>query len=80
MLLTVWRGAHGGEQRHLVNYASDPQRVTLHAPQFVSGWVIAPEEREAVKVFGNELMVTVDVYKVLRLQEKHEAGAENPGL
>lgn len=80
VLLTMWRGPHGGEQWHLVNYADAPQRVTLHAPQFVSGWVIAPEEREAVKVFGNELMVTVDVYKVLRLQEKHEAGAENPGL
>lgn len=67
LLLTMYREGDGSEQWHLVNYSDQPQRVTLHTPRFVSGWVFAPTNEQAAKVFGSALIVTVDDYKVIRI-------------
>ncbi|MBN1201355.1 MAG: hypothetical protein JXJ20_05810 [Anaerolineae bacterium] len=74
VLFSLWREPDGVEQWHLVNYQDKAVRATLHAPEFVSGWVYAPGEEEAVKVFGNDVIVTVDAYKVLRL--RHQMGSQ----
>jgi hypothetical protein len=73
LLFTIWREPGGTEQWHLVNYQDEPQRVTVYAPRFVSGWVYAPEEEASVKIFGNSLIVTLDRYKVLRLARAEES-------
>jgi hypothetical protein len=70
LLFTLWREESGGEQWHLVNYQDTPQRVTLHAPQFVNGWVFTPMEDRMAKIFGNGLMMTIQDYKVLRLSDE----------
>lgn len=67
VLFTIWREPGGGTQWHLVNSAPEPQRVTLITPEFISGWVIAPEQGEPVKVFGSDVVIPLEAYKVLRL-------------
>lgn len=67
VLFTIWREPGGGMQWHLVNSAPEPQRVTLLTPDFISGWVIAPGQNEPVKVFGSDVVIPLETYKVLRL-------------
>jgi hypothetical protein len=67
LLFTIWHEPGGMEQWHLVNYLDEPQRVTVHGASFEGGWVYAPEAAEAVRVFGTDLIVTVNDYKVIRL-------------
>jgi hypothetical protein len=66
LLFTIWREPGGMRQWHLVNYLDEPQRVTVHGASFESGWVYAPAAA-AVRVFGTDLIVTVNEYKVIRL-------------
>ena len=67
VLLTMWREPVGEVQWHLVNTALVPQRVTIVTGGFVSGWVVAPEQAEAKQVFGSDIAVSLDDYKVLRM-------------
>lgn len=67
VLFTIWREPGGGTQWHLVNSAPEPQRVMLIAPEFISGWAIAPGQGEPVKVFGSDVAIPLETYKVLRL-------------
>lgn len=66
VLFTMWREPGGVQQWHLVNYLEQPQRVTLRVSGFISAHVYAVGEETPSKVFGNELIVILDDYKVLR--------------
>lgn len=67
VLFTMWREPGGAVQWHLVNTAHTPQRVTIETGGFVSGWVVAPEQPDAIRVFGSDIAVSLDRYKVLRI-------------
>jgi len=69
-VLFVMRHDTGGEQWHLVNYASEPQPISLHVPSIVSGWVMTPPQEDQGKIFGTELLLTVERYKVLRIRSR----------
>jgi len=75
VLFTMSREAAGIEQWHLVNYLDRPQRIRLRLPGFVTAWVYSPPDSEPGHVFGTELMLMVDEYKVVRLgPEQKTAG------
>jgi hypothetical protein len=79
LLFTIWREPGGVRQWHLVNYLDEPQRVTVQGASFVSGWVYAPETAEAVRVFGTDVIVTVNEYKVIRLVPEPALQQKTPG-
>ncbi len=63
VLIEVWERG-GKRQIHLVNYAEQPQTVTVRFGAEVSGKVISPDgEEEAVQ--GREVEMALDIYKVL---------------
>jgi len=72
VLFAIWREASGGQQWHLVNAGEEPQRVTLSTPGFINGWVVAPGQDEPTKIFGSDVVIRVDTYKVLRLPPEPE--------
>jgi len=72
VLLTLWREPQGGTQWHLVNLAQSPQRVTIVTGGFLSGWVVAPEQDEPKQVFGSDIVVSLDRYKVLRIPPEQD--------
>lgn len=73
VLFVMRRESNGEEQWHFVNYADEPQRVTVHASDFVSGWVHSPQEAWRTRIFGHSLIMTIADYKVVRLL-KQRAG------
>lgn len=72
VLFVIWREAMGGQQWHLVNAGEEPQRVTLSTPGFINGWVVAPGQDEPTKIFGSDVVIRLDTYKVLRLPSEPE--------
>lgn len=67
VLFTLWQEPEGGIQWHPVNTAAEPQRVTLSAPDFISGWAVAPGQSAPTRIFGSDVVIPLEVYKVLRL-------------
>jgi len=67
VLAELWR--RGAEwQLHLVNYASEPQPVTVSFERPVGGEVISPDTRD-VPVSGQHLVIPLDVYAIVRYRE-----------
>ncbi len=66
MLLTVWHEPDGTRQWHVVNYADEAQKVTLHLDDLTPTWVYTPGEEKLRQVVGSSLVLNVDVAKVIR--------------
>ncbi len=69
VLIEVWQGEQG-RQVHLVNYATTPQNVQVQLGATVpsaeySGSVVSPDDEQAGAFVGNQVALTLDVYKML---------------
>jgi hypothetical protein len=74
VLIEMWQGERG-RQIHLVNYAATGQNVQVQLGPAVlsaaalnaeySGSVVSPDDEQAGAFVGNQVALTLDVYKIL---------------
>ncbi|MBG0771391.1 MAG: hypothetical protein H0S82_06755, partial [Anaerolineaceae bacterium] len=66
VLIEVW---HKGRdtQVHLMNYANQPQKVTIRFDEPVSARVLSPDTDEVLELKGETLTLYLDIYSILLL-------------
>jgi len=64
VLIEVWQG-ESDRQIHLVNYAATPQSIQVQLGAEYSGSVISPDDEQGGAFAGNQVALTLDVYKVI---------------
>ena len=67
VLVDVWRKA-GEIQVHLLNYAAQPQMVSVCFAEPIDAQAISPDEDQDQIITGEHLEIPLDVYKVLRVK------------
>ena len=71
VLIDVWRKADE-IQVHLLNYAAEPQTVSVCFVKYVNAQVISPDDERDKTLTGERLEVPLDVYTVLRISQVGE--------
>ena len=66
VLIETWQQGQQ-TQVHLMNYANEPQKVTLQFDRPVSARVISPDNAEAFQLEGESLTFYLDIYSILLL-------------
>jgi hypothetical protein len=69
VLLELWKQGNT-MQVHLVNYATEAQRVVVHFPQPVRARLLSPERIGEPVLSGQTLKLNLDVYAILVVKEK----------
>jgi hypothetical protein len=64
VLIEIWQ-TEKGQQVHLMNYASEPQNVTLQFGAPVSARTLSPDTSEEETLKGEILNLKVDIYTIL---------------
>ena len=64
VLIEWWRQGET-DQLHLVNYADEPQEVTVAFPWAVRAQALSPDAGQALALEGRLLRISLDVYAVL---------------
>lgn len=66
VLIETWQ--KGREtQVHLMNYANQPQKVTVHFSESVNARVISPDSDEIIELKGKNISLYLDIYSILLL-------------
>ena len=66
VLIETWQ--KGREtQVHLMNYANQPQKVTVHFSESVNARVISPDSDEIIELEGKNISLYLDIYSILLL-------------
>jgi hypothetical protein len=66
VLIETWQQGKQ-TQVHLMNYAKQPQKVTVHFASPVSARVISPDNSEDIELEGKDLTLYLDIYSILLL-------------
>lgn len=68
VLLAGWVEPDGTQQWHVMNYADQPQKITLELTDLVKAKLYAVgEDNEPSEVVGSSLMMTIDIAKIVRI-------------
>lgn len=66
VLIETWQKGKQ-TQVHLMNYAKQPQKVTVHFGESIQARVISPDNEEAFELEGENLTLYLDIYSILEL-------------
>ena len=50
-----------------MNYANQPQKVTVNFGEPIKAWVISPDTEESFELEGENLTLDLDIYSILLL-------------
>jgi hypothetical protein len=73
VLIDIWRQKDSYTQIHLVNYADQPQSISVHFGKKVNGEIIFPgsEEKELIRN-SDKVSLKVDIYAIILIAEQKE--------
>jgi len=66
VLIETWQKGRK-TQVHLMNYANQPQKVTVHFGETINARVISPDNEETFELEGENLILYLDIYSILLL-------------
>jgi hypothetical protein len=66
VLIETW-AKEGQQQVHLLNYAQEPQKITLHFAGPVTAQALSPDSKENIVLQGQQIHLELDIYTVLLL-------------
>ena len=66
VLIETWQRGRQA-QVHLVNYAKEPQKVTVRFDRVVRARVVSPDKEETFELEGGDLTLDLDIYSILLL-------------